>query len=269
MLVLAFFAVGAALDDQTVGDVIFIGILFTGTWVIGRLLESRTNQAKQLQREAAILEQEREQRAREAIAEERARIARELHDIVAHGVSTMVLQVGGVRRRLTGDQSGRARRADERRGDRPPLARRDAPDARHHAPGRQRRPAHASARPRSARRACRVDARRRPARRAARRGRGGGAAVGPRPVRLPDHPGGAHQHAQARRARRGRASPSPTGPTRWSSRCSTTAAGPPTATAAGGHGLLGMRERVALFDGRLETGARSEGGYRVHALLPL
>ena len=31
----------------------------------------------------------------------------------------------------------------------------------------------------------------------------------------------------------------------------------------GGHGLVGMRERVALFDGSLETGARPEGGYRV------
>jgi signal transduction histidine kinase len=36
-----------------------------------------------------------------------------------------------------------------------------------------------------------------------------------------------------------------------------------------GRGLAGMRERVALFDGRLETGSLPDGGFAVHAILPL
>jgi signal transduction histidine kinase len=37
----------------------------------------------------------------------------------------------------------------------------------------------------------------------------------------------------------------------------------------GGHGIFGMRERVRLFGGRFEAGERPQGGFRVHALLPL
>ena len=43
----------------------------------------------------------------------------------------------------------------------------------------------------------------------------------------------------------------------------------PTNAPSGGHGLTGMRERVAVYRGRLETGPRAEGGFRVRALLPL
>ena len=52
---------------------------------------------------AAQLTSEREARAREAVGAERARIARELHDAVAHTVSVMTIQTGGVRRRLDTD----------------------------------------------------------------------------------------------------------------------------------------------------------------------
>jgi signal transduction histidine kinase len=42
----------------------------------------------------------------------------------------------------------------------------------------------------------------------------------------------------------------------------------PAATLNGGHGLVGMRERVALYNGTLDAGARGEGGFGVRAVLP-
>jgi signal transduction histidine kinase len=75
--------------DLATTDVILLPGLFVLAWVAGFALRARSAQA-----DAA------EQRARVAVAEERARIARELHDIVAHAVSVMVLQVGAVRHRL-------------------------------------------------------------------------------------------------------------------------------------------------------------------------
>ena len=87
---------------------------------------------------AALAEREREAAARVAVAEERARIARELHDIVAHAVSVMVLQVGAVRHKLPDalvEDSDALRR---RRAGRPHGARRDAPPARRDAPRRRR-----------------------------------------------------------------------------------------------------------------------------------
>jgi signal transduction histidine kinase len=78
------------------GDFVFIPLRFVVAWVAGYALRERAEQAEAAEERATHAELS----ARIAVAEERGRIARELHDIVAHAVSVMVLQVGVVRRRL-------------------------------------------------------------------------------------------------------------------------------------------------------------------------
>jgi signal transduction histidine kinase len=85
---------------QTAGDFMFIPLRFAVAWVAGYALRERAEQAEAAEERAARAEREREAAARVAVAEERARIARELHDVVAHAVSVMVLQVGAVRLKL-------------------------------------------------------------------------------------------------------------------------------------------------------------------------
>ena len=97
--------VGAALvmynnPDHSAADLVFTPILFGIGWLAGFALRERAEQAEAAEERALQAEREREAAARIAVAEERARIARELHDIVAHAVSVMVLQVGAVRHKL-------------------------------------------------------------------------------------------------------------------------------------------------------------------------
>lgn len=77
-------------------------------YISGILLRRQMDRTARLAQYSTRLEMEREERARWAVAEERARIARELHDIVSHNVSLMTLHVGGVRRML-GDGPERER----------------------------------------------------------------------------------------------------------------------------------------------------------------
>ena len=81
-------------------EIIFIPVDFGIAWAAGFALRERSVQAEAAELRAMQAEREREAAARVAVAEERARIARELHDIVAHAVSVMVLQVGAVRHKL-------------------------------------------------------------------------------------------------------------------------------------------------------------------------
>jgi len=98
------------------GELVFIPLLFGIAWLAGFALNARAEQADAAEARAAQAERERETAARIAVAEERARIARELHDIVAHAVSVMVLQVGAVRHKLPdelADESGALRGVEQ------------------------------------------------------------------------------------------------------------------------------------------------------------
>ena len=78
-------------------DFVFVMLILTCAWAAGYALKSKLAEA-----DARRLRAEEE--AREAVAEERGRIARELHDVVAHSVSVMTVQAGAVRRLLTPEQ---------------------------------------------------------------------------------------------------------------------------------------------------------------------
>jgi signal transduction histidine kinase len=86
--------------DHSAADLVFTPLLFGIGWLAGFALRERAQEAEAAEARAAQAERERETAARIAVAEERARIARELHDVVAHAVSVMVLQVGAVRHKL-------------------------------------------------------------------------------------------------------------------------------------------------------------------------
>lgn len=85
---------------RAAGELVFTPLFFGIGWLVGFALHERAAQAEAAEARASTAERERETAARIAVAEERARIARELHDIVAHAMSVMVLQVGAVRHKL-------------------------------------------------------------------------------------------------------------------------------------------------------------------------
>jgi signal transduction histidine kinase len=90
---------------HTTGDLFAIPGLFAAGWLAGFVLHVRTGQTEAAQERADRAEWQRRHESRVAVAEERARIARELHDVVAHSVSVMVLQVGALRHRLPAEDT--------------------------------------------------------------------------------------------------------------------------------------------------------------------
>jgi signal transduction histidine kinase len=88
------------IPGHSTAELVFVPLEFGISWLAGFALHERAEQAEAAEVRATQAERERDAAARVAVAEERARIARELHDIVAHAVSVMVLQVGAVRHKL-------------------------------------------------------------------------------------------------------------------------------------------------------------------------
>ncbi len=116
--------VGLALS--LVAGLVWIGIddfflpvvIFGGAWLAGRLVRQREDHALVVAERSAALDRERVANARAAAAEERAQIARELHDILSHSVSVMVVQAGAERMAQGSDRAatGEALEAIERTG---------------------------------------------------------------------------------------------------------------------------------------------------------
>jgi signal transduction histidine kinase len=88
------------IPGHATAELILLPVDFGIAWAAGFALRERAEKAEAAEVRATQAEREREAAARIAVAEERARIARELHDVVAHAVSVMVLQVGAVRHKL-------------------------------------------------------------------------------------------------------------------------------------------------------------------------
>jgi signal transduction histidine kinase len=242
---------------------IVFGLIWTVAFALGRKFE----EADEAKKRAAQAEREREERARAAVTEERARIARELHDVVGHSVSVMTVQASAVRRLLRPEQK-REREAlliVERTG-------REALAEMRRMVGVLKRPEEGPA--------LAPQPSLEHVERLIEQAREAGLSVELRvegdPQPLPagvdltayrlvqEGLTNALKHARAERAQ--------VVVCYGDGDLEVTVSDDGTGDGSGdggGHGLIGMRERVAVFGGELEAGPRAEGGYRLRAKLPL
>jgi signal transduction histidine kinase len=112
-VIVAGMLAGLSIDayDDNAGNYLFsLLVLVVGPLVIGRVVSDRVALARTLRERASGLERQREEMAQAAVLAERARIAGELHDVIAHALGAMVVQ-GGAARRLAQRDPARAREA--------------------------------------------------------------------------------------------------------------------------------------------------------------
>jgi signal transduction histidine kinase len=96
--------------DYGFAPFVFHLLVFPAAWVLGDNIRTRRAYLDALEERAERLERERDEQARRAVAEEQARIARELHDVLAHNVSVMVVQAAAARD-VFDSRPGQARQA--------------------------------------------------------------------------------------------------------------------------------------------------------------
>jgi signal transduction histidine kinase len=100
----AMTAVFVSPDDSDTGSAVFAGLILIGApLIVGRVIRHRSNLNRALRARTRQLEEARAARAEEAMLEERTRIAGELHDVVAHALSAMVVQASAARRLVPRD----------------------------------------------------------------------------------------------------------------------------------------------------------------------
>jgi signal transduction histidine kinase len=258
--------VGAILVDEP-GDALVLAPVCAGAWAAGRLWQARARDAERMAYVAEALKRERVEEARIAAAEERARIARELHDVVAHAMTTVVIEAGAERLHLAPEQqrtrdvlggierTGRQALAEMRRL--LDVLRTDDQDA---ALAPQPSLAHlGDLVEHLARSGLRIDVQ-----------------IEGRPVELsPGLDVSAYRIVQESLTNVLRHADATTASVRIEYADASLAIevaddGRGTRTDGDpGHGLGGLRERVALFGGELEAGDRPDGGFAVKARLPL
>jgi signal transduction histidine kinase len=88
-------------ESEIVIVVLFLAFAIALCWVLGEFVGARRAYQSEVEARLHLLETERDQAARIAVGEERGRIARELHDVVAHAVSVMVVQADGASYAIT------------------------------------------------------------------------------------------------------------------------------------------------------------------------
>jgi signal transduction histidine kinase len=249
-------AVVVTMEGQTGADFLFPTAFSVIAWVMGRSVRTRSQLTGELHEAAVRAEEAHEEELARVAAEERRRIAREMHDVVAHSVSVMVVQAGGARRILDRDparaveaaahieQTGRAALSEMRRLRAP-------------APGMRELGALVE------------------------RTRAAGLPVAlivdgePRPL-----PAGLDlaayrvlQEGLTNAIKYAQSAPTDVR-VRWTpAALELTVAdrGPGWTGGDGrtGHGLVGMQERVRLYGGELWTGRRDGGGFEIRARIPL
>ena len=259
------FVAAMAAEGLEPSDLAATLVFLAGPWAVGTMLRQRTTRTAEALARADRAELEQRQRSAEAAAAERTRIARELHDIVSHSLSVVTIQTQAVRRRLGPEH---AREADDLAG--VEATARDALAEMRRLFGMLR-------------------------------GNGDGAALAPQPGlaeadRLVDAARSAELSVQLRTE--GAPYPLPPGvdlaayrilqegltnalrhagatrvdllvryaPTELEVRVEDDGRGGDTGF--GGHGLVGVRERVALYDGRVSAQTSETGGFRLKATLP-